>query len=66
MPALALLGRISLRFMVVSFDVYAVYALDYEKQIEELRKIAQALMRRKQQKEDQPALSSLSHREEMP
>ena len=49
--------------MVVSFDVHAVYALDYENQIEELRKIAQALMRRKQQqqKEDQPALSSLSH-----
>ena len=52
--------------MVVSFDVYAVYTLDDEKQIEELRTIAQALMRRKQQKEDQPALSSLSHREEMP
>lgn len=26
----------------VSFDVHAVYALDYEKQIEELRKISQA------------------------
>jgi hypothetical protein len=48
--------------MVVSFAVHAVYALDYEKQIEELRKIAQALMRRKQQqKEGRPALSSLSH-----
>jgi hypothetical protein len=48
--------------MVVSYDVHAVYALDYGKQIEELRKIAQALISRKQlQKEDQPALSSLSH-----
>ncbi len=27
---------------VVSFDVHAVYALDYEKQIEELRKTVQA------------------------
>jgi hypothetical protein len=27
---------------VISFDVHAVYALDYEKQIEELRKIVRA------------------------